>query len=149
MLGADAPASTHAFSVPRTCPLAVGGPATHWWWLRKQCLGAMQPLAQALAQVRKRMERDMASSLERAWTGGGYGLVDGGLVTVCGSDQALKAVELLPVYPWKCLVHLHETELGLGLGLGVCTLSWSPLAVEAALRCKEIAAPPPPPTVTS
>ncbi len=104
---------------------------------------------QALAQVRKRMERDMASSLERAWTGGGYGLVDGGLVTVCGSDQALKAVELLPVYPWKCLVHLHETELGLGLGLGVCTLSWSPLAVEAALRSPCSAAPPPPPTVTS
>ncbi len=50
-----------------------------------------------------------------------------------------RIVELLLVYPWKCLVHLSGDKLG--LGLGVCTLGLSLEAVEAALcfaQCPEL-----------
>ncbi len=87
-----------------------------------------------LAQARTLLQRDMATVLERAWSssgGRGGGLVHLGLVSVCGSDKALKIVELMWVYPWKVLVHLHPSEAG--LGLGVCTLNWPPEANEDAL----------------
>ncbi len=75
---------------------------------------------QALDLVRERTESRLALCLKTAWTAPGGGLVNTGRATACSPRKALKWIELLLVYPWKFLVHLHGTERG--LGLGVCTL---------------------------
>lgn len=93
----------------------------------------------ALDTARIRAARQLASCLEKAWPAMGHGLHDTGLATPCGPYKALKLVELLFIYPFKCLVHLHESELR--LGLGACTLGWSPGVgggVLRLVRCKEV-----------
>ncbi len=113
--------------------------------VKQDLAAALEPIdaarvrRQALDLVHECTESWLALCLKTAWTAPGGGLVNTGLATACSPDNALKFIERLLVYPWKCLVHLHGTELG--LGLGVCTLGLSPAAVEAALRfarCPEI-----------
>eukprot|EP00198_Chlamydomonas_reinhardtii_P006139 XP_001695475.1 predicted protein [Chlamydomonas reinhardtii] len=107
-----------------------------------QPIDAAESRRQALESVRRLTARKVGFCLESEWCALGdlsSGFLDIGLATACSPSQALKIIELLLVYPWKCLVHLREDELG--LGLGVCTLGLSAEAVEAALRfarCKEL-----------
>ncbi len=83
----------------------------------------------------------MIARLKDTWDAPvGGGLLNPGLANACSPLKALKWLELLLVYPWKCLVHLHGTEVG--LGLGVCTLALTSAAVGAALgfaRSSELA----------
>ncbi|KAG2451817.1 hypothetical protein HYH02_003593 [Chlamydomonas schloesseri] len=94
---------------------------------------------QALELMCRLTAKQVGLCLEAAFGALGAGLADAGLATACRPSKALKIIELLLVYPWKCLVHLRVYELG--LGLAAWTLGLSTAAVEEALRfawCKEL-----------
>ncbi len=105
----------------------------------EQPINAAESRRLALAHMRRRTATRVGDCLEDKWGASGSGVLNTGLATAYGPDNAMQLIELLLVYPWKCIVHLHVGELG--LGLGVCTLGMSDAAVAAALafaRCPEL-----------